>query len=261
MGGARGAGERWPRLVICGVEHSGTSLLADVFRQVPGLGAGWETGVLLADRPCDFPGVQPHFDEFAANWGLGEADIARVCAAGDHADFYRRLAVCARALPAGTTMVFDKTPRYFLDLKACLGRVGAPFLVTYKDPRAIVHSSWVRAGRPEVMGWIARAEKEMLGYLLALYEQQALHRMERRVLFLALEALCLAAGRSCGQAFEHVGVAFDPGYLLLRGIDNRATHGGTVMAGAPFGWRRDWPAAAGRAVEARFAGLDGWFYS
>ena len=250
----------WPRLVICGVEHSGTSLLADLFRQVPGLWAGWETGVLLADRPSDFPGVQPHYSDFAANWGLGEAELAYVCAAVDHGNFYQRLAACSSELPAGTTMVFDKTPRYFLDLKACLGRVGAPFVVTYKDPRAILHSGWVRAGRPEVMGWLAWAEAEMLGYLLALYEQQELHLMQRRVLFVSLEALCLATGQSCEQAFAHVGLAFDPGYLLLQGTNNRATHGGTIMAGAPFGWRRDWPAEAGRAVEARFSGLDGWFY-
>ncbi len=252
--------ETTPRLVICGVEHSGTSLLADIFRQVPGLAAGWETGVLLADRPSDFVGVQPYYDEFPANWGVSDADIDWVCAAVDHGNFYQRLLRCATNLPPGTRMVFDKTPRYFIDLKACMGRALAPFVVTYKDPRAIAHSNWVRAGRPEVMAWLDTALEEMLGYLLSLYEQYEFHRMDRRVLFIPLEALCLAPGQICAQAFHHAALDFDPGYLVLHGIENRATHGNTVMAGVPFAWRRDWPAEAARAVRSRFAALDGWFY-
>jgi hypothetical protein len=247
-------------LVICGVEHSGTTLLSDLFRQVPGWGAGFETGVLLADTPADFPMVDPHFASFAANWRLSDADLAELCAAPDFAGFYRRLAAKAGVLPPGTLAIFDKTPRYMLALKDCLGRVPAPFIATYKDPRAILHSGWVRAGRPSVLPWLDEVEAERLGYLLSLYEQHQLHRMERRVLFVSLESLCLAAGQSCGQAFEHAGLAFDPAYLMLRGIENRATHGSTIQAGVPFAYRHDWPPDILRVVERRFAALDGWFY-
>ncbi len=253
--------DTWPRFVICGIEHSGTSLLADIFRQVPGLGAGWETGVLLANRPADFPEVQPHFDDFAANWGVSDADIAYLCAAVDHGNFYQRLIRCASNLPQGTRMVFDKTPRYFIDLTACMGRALAPFIVTYKDPRAIMHSNWVRAGRPEVMRWLDGAQEEVLGYLLSLHEQHERHWMNQRVFFMSLESLCLAPGHVCNQVFHHAALEFDPGYLILRGTDNRATYGNTVMAGVPFAWRREWPAEAGRAVEAKFSALDRWFYS
>ena len=134
----------------------------------------------------------------------------------------------------------------------------APFIVTYKDPRAILHSGWVRAGRPEVMGWLAWVEAEMLGYLLALYEQQELHRMQRRVLFVSLEALCLATGQTCEQAFEHAGLAFDPGYLVLRGTNNRATHGGTIHGGRavrlPAGLAGGGGASGGGAVFWRWKG-------
>ena len=249
-----------PAFVICGIEHSGTTLLSDLFRQVPGLGSGWETGVLLADTPADFPGVE-HFSGFAESWGLGAHDVEFICASPDFATFYRRLAQRAGGLPPGTTRIFDKTPRYLVALKDVLGRTGCPVIATFKDPRAILHSHWVRAGRPPVMAWLDAVEEERLGYLLSLYEQHMLHRMERRVLFMPLERLCLAAGQSCELAFSHAGFVFEPRYLVLRGIDNRATHGSSIQAGQPFLFWRDWPQAAVRAVEARFSALDGWFYS
>jgi hypothetical protein len=242
------------------VEHSGTTLLSDLFRQVPGLGSGWETGVLLADTPAAFPKEAEHFSDFAEGWGLGEHDIEFLCAAPDFPAFYRRLAQRAGVLPPGTTRIFDKTPRYLVALKHVLGRAACPFIATYKDPRAILHSTWTRAGRPPVMAWLDSVEEERLGYLLSLYEQHMLHRMERRVLFMPLERLCLAAGQSCELVFDHAGFAFDPRYLVLRGIESRATHGSSIQAGQPFGYWMDWPKPAIRAVEMRFSVLDAWFY-
>ena len=40
--------------VICGVEHSGTTLISEIFRQVPMLDSGFETGVLLSETPSQF---------------------------------------------------------------------------------------------------------------------------------------------------------------------------------------------------------------
>jgi hypothetical protein len=250
----------FPSFVICGVEHSGTTLLSDVFRQVPGLGSGFETGVLLADAPADFPHTE-HFQDFAENWGLGPGDVAFLCAAPDLETFYRRLAQRAGTTPPDTVRIFDKTPRYLVALKDVLGRVPCPFIATYKDPRAILHSTWVRQGRPPILPWLDGVHTEQLGYLQSLYEQHQTHCLERRVLFMPLERLCLQAGHSCEMLFDHVGIPFDPGYLVLRGIDNRATHGGTILVGTPFAYRRDWPRAACRAVERQFAALDRWFYA
>ena len=249
-----------PAFVICGVEHSGTTLLSDIFRQVPGVGSGFETGVLLADAPSDFPGME-HFEKFAENWNLGSHDVEFICDTSDFTTFYRRLAQRAGILSPDANIIFDKTPRYLVALKDVLGRVQAPFIATYKDPRAILHSSWIRAGRPPLLPWLDQVEPERLGYLLSLYEQHQIHRMERRVLFMPLERLCLAAGTSCEQIFDHAGLRFDPRFLVLRGIDNRATHGSSIQAGQPFGYRLDWNPTEIRQIELRFAALQGWFYS
>ncbi len=250
----------FPSFIICGIEHSGTTLLSDLFRQVPGLGSGFEVGALLADRPSAFPTVE-HFGDFAGNWGLGPHDVDFICAAPDFPTFYRRLMERAGVLPPGTAAVFDKTPRYLVALSDCLRRVPAPFVVTTKDPRAILHSGWVRDGRPPLMPWLDDVQPERLAYLLRLYAQYRRHRTDARVLFMPLERLCLAAGESCERIFAHVGQSFDPRFFVLRGIDNRATHGSSIQVGLPFAYRHDWPQAAIRTVETRFAALQDWFHA
>jgi hypothetical protein len=249
-----------PAFVICGIEHSGTTLLSDVFRQVPGLGSGFETGVLLADSPASFRSLPVFAAEFGKNWGLGEADIAFICGAADFPAFYRRLAQRSGVLAPGVTRIFDKTPRYMLALGACLARSPAPFIVTFKDPRAVLHSAWSRAGRPPFMAWLDSVEAETLGYLGALYAQYRRERGNPRVLFLPLEALCLSAGESCARAFAHVGVAWDTGYLVLRETQYAPTYGRTIQVGQPFAYRREWAGEAMRAVETRFAALADWFH-
>jgi hypothetical protein len=256
----RGAPQGALAFVICGVEHSGTTMVSDLFRQVPGVGSGFETGILMADTPADFSGVETHFKWFRDSWGLTEDDVAVICAAPHFAAFYDLLAARARILPSGTRMIFDKTPRYLVALKECLGRVQAPFIATYKDPRAQLHSDWVRAGRPEVMQWLDEVTDEKRGYMMALYEQYQMHRMERRVFFCALEALCLRTARTCTAMFEHVGLEFHPRYLGFQNLQYANTRGSSISAGIPFAYLHEWRPEVIREVEVRFAVLDEWFY-
>jgi hypothetical protein len=247
--------------VICGIEHSGTTMVSDLFRQVPGVGSGFETGILLADTPADFAGVATHFKWFRDSWGLSAEDVTALCASPDFGQFYTQLAARARILPPGTHTIFDKTPRYLVALKDCLGRVSAPFIATYKDPRAQLHSDWVRAGRPEAMAWLDAVTAEKRGYLLALYEQYQMHRMERRVFFCALEALCLRTARTCTAMFEHAGLHFHPRYLAFRNLHYANTRGTSISAAIPFTYLHEWTPDIIREVEIRFAALDEWFYA
>ena len=246
--------------VVCGVEHSGTTMVSDLFRQVPGVGSGFETGILLANSPAEFVQIEPHFTWLRDSWLLTEEDAAVICAAPDFVAFYSLLAARAAILPPGTRMIFDKTPRYLLTLNECLGRVRAPFVATYKDPRAQLHSDWVRAGRPDVMPWLDEVTDEKRGYMLALYKQFQLHRMERRVFFCALESLCLRTARTCTAMFEHVGLEFHPRYLNFKNLQHNSARGTSISTGIPFTYMHDWSPEVIREVETRFAALDEWFY-
>ncbi|TVS07098.1 MAG: hypothetical protein EA413_01985, partial [Cyanobium sp. PLM2.Bin73] len=62
--------------IICGLEHSGTTLGSDLFRQVPGCDSGFECGVLLCTTPRDFAGNQPFYQNMLAGWKITEGDLA-----------------------------------------------------------------------------------------------------------------------------------------------------------------------------------------
>lgn len=246
--------------VICGIEHSGTTLCSDLFRQAPGIDAGFELGVMLAATPRGFPGVDSHFQYLGPGWGLADGEVAWACDTEDFAEFYRRLLIRARYLKPGTRVIFDKTPRYFAHLTDCLARTPAPFIATYKDPRAIVHSDYLRAGAPEFFSWFAAYAEAKHSYLRGIYAQFLRHRGNARVLFLALEQICLAAGETCRAMFAHAGIPFDPGYLVLRDKRYPNTREASIAAGIPFLWRRDLPDGAADAVRARFAEFEAWFF-
>jgi hypothetical protein len=246
--------------VICGTEHSGTTLCSDLFRQVPGVDAGFELGVLLADSPRLFAGVGSHFQYLGMGWGLDPRDIAWACDTDDFVVFYERLQARAAYMPAGTHTIFDKTPRYLAHLDACLARIDVPFIVTCKDPRATVHSDFVRSGAEDFFAWFDGYAPAKLAYLSSAYAQYMRHQSDPRVLCLPLEALCLEAGRSCAAMFAHVGLAFDPRYLVLRDLRYPNTRNESISAGIPFGYRHALTVDMIAQVEAYFASLNTWFY-
>jgi hypothetical protein len=245
--------------VICGTEHSGTTLCSDLFRQVPGVDAGFELGALLAASPRGFPAVASHFPYLEMGWGVDADGATWACDTDDFAVFYERLQARAKYLPAGTVTIFDKTPRYLAHLSACLERISVPFIVTYKDPRATVHSDFVRSGEADFFAWFEGYVPGKLAYLRSAYGEFLRHRADARVFCLSLETLCLEAGRSCEVMFAHVGMRFERRYLVLQGLRYPNTREGSISAGIPFGYLHALSPAMIAAVERAFGELDGWF--
>ena len=248
--------------VICGPEHSGTTLVSDLFRQVPGIDAGFEAGVLLADTPRAFALLAVHAEITRWGWGVDDAAFAHCCDTDDHLAFYARLQTASTVLRPGTHTVFDKTPRYLAVLDACMAKLPVPFFVVFKDPRSIVHSDWRKAGRPEFEAWFEAYAPAKLGYLHALYAQyrRVAEVADARVCLVRLEDLCLDARRTCERMYAHAGAAFDPAYMVLRGVRYENTRHGAISAGEPFGYLASFSMAERRRVEAALPGLDDWFY-
>jgi len=247
--------------VICGIEHSGTTLCSDLFRQIPGVDAGFEMGVMLADSPRRFAQVDSHFQYVGNGWGLEVADIAWACDTDDFTVFYQRLQARAKFLPPDTRIIFDKTPRYLARLDTCLRRVEVPFIATYKDPRAIVHSDFVRSGAADFFAWFSGYTGPKRDYLRVMYDQFLRHQGNPRVLFLSLEQLCLDAGRSCRAMFAHAGQVFDPRYLVLRDLRYPNTRSESISAGIPFAYLHALTPAMIAAIAHEFAEFPAWFHA
>ncbi|MDA3857602.1 MAG: hypothetical protein PF480_05060, partial [Roseovarius sp.] len=132
------------KFLICGLEHTGTTLISDLFRQVPQLDSGFECGVLLRDSPAQFRDLKPFVSNMKAGWGITEADLDFCCAAPDFPTFYARLMDASTVIAPDTRAIFDKTPRYLSELSSVLGRCECPVVISHKDPRAIVCSDFKR---------------------------------------------------------------------------------------------------------------------
>ncbi len=247
--------------MICGLEHSGTTLISELFRQVPELDAGFEVGVLLGRRPRDLPDFDPYFEQMLWGWGLARDALVWCCDTDDFTVFYARLFEAAELKP-GTRGIFDKTPRYLLSLDTCLGRVELPFIVAVKDPRATVFSDYRNAGAPDFDTWFETYCVDKLGYMETVYTQwqRARARRDGRVFLLRLEALCLNARATCEAMFAHVGCTFLPAYMALRQVRFAKTRGTSISVGMPFEYVAGLGADRCRRIKSAFADFSDWFY-
>ena len=129
------------RVVITGLERSGTTLLSTLIKQDPRLDAGFECGFLLAETPRDFVHIQPWYDWMKEpvtqhQWGLSETQLQKICSSPTWTEAYRRLLRLSPVFRDGVAkQVCDKTPRYLRSLDMILDKLPSfvPCLVIEKD--------------------------------------------------------------------------------------------------------------------------------
>jgi len=56
--------------LICGLEHSGTTMVSDLFREHPLADSGFECGVLLCNTPSEFLTFEPFCRHMYVGWGI-----------------------------------------------------------------------------------------------------------------------------------------------------------------------------------------------
>lgn len=127
--------EAVPKLILCGYERGGTTLLSEIFR-ANGYESGFECGALLAASPQEFRRLQPYWDMLPGGWSVSE-QVRDQAAQHDFVGFYDTL--LRAAFPCHDGPFFDKTPKYMEQL--ALVRARAPLVtkavVIHRDPRAV----------------------------------------------------------------------------------------------------------------------------
>ncbi len=248
------------KFAICGLEHSGTTLISDLFRQIEGVDAGFECGVLLAKSPSDFREFEPFSTNMLKGWQITEEEFSACCTAENHHDFYLKLQNSSRELTDGTKDIFDKTPRYLSRLEECLSRIDVPFIASFKDPRAIVHSDFKRAGTDDFDGWYKSYLPKKRHYLRTCYRQYMLSESNPRVFFVALEELALNARATMEAMFAHAGYKFSMDYMLMRGLRYKNTKANAVSIPIVFSYIQDFDERQSDIIERDFAEFTNWFY-
>ncbi len=248
------------KLVICGMEHTGTTLVSDLFRQVPGIDAGFEGGVLLCDTPSAFRNLPPFSHNILKGWGITQDEFALCCDAPDHAEFYKRLKSFSRVLAPETQQVFDKTPRYIAQLDDCLRRVDVPFVVTHKDPRAIVASDFKRAKVDDFDAWYRDYMRPKRRYMKTCYTQWLAARQNPRVVSVGLEDMAMNARATLERLFAHAGLKFHLSYAVMDKLRYANTRANFVSAAIAFEYMSKISASDQARIREDFAEMDAWYY-
>lgn len=248
------------RFIVCGVEHSGTTLVSDLFRQIDGLDSGFEVGVLMSDRPADFLNLQPFASNMLEGWDISQAEFEDACSQSTADEFYGKLKEVSPLISPETLYIFDKTPRYLSQLSACLKKTDKPFIACYKDPRATVFSDYKRSKATDFYTWYEEYLPGKLRYLKRCYREYELNKDNARVAFISLEELALNAKNSMNRLFEHVDFEFNLNYVIMSDIRFKNTHGNSVSIPIAFAYLNKFDQKMQGTIERDFSDLSDWFY-
>lgn len=129
------------RVVVTGVERSGTTLLSNLLKQHPFLNSGFECGFLLAANPQQFKDIHPWYEWMLEpvsrhHWGLTKSQLKRICNSQTWEEAYVKLIRFSPVFPKeDLQQVCDKTPQYLRCLDSVLAKLPefVPCLVIEKD--------------------------------------------------------------------------------------------------------------------------------
>lgn len=260
------------KFVICGLEHSGTTLLSDLFRQVKHLDSGFEVGVLLGKSPRDFPGIQPFYNNMIAGWKIESDVLQRICETDDFGEFYTDLKANSQVITSEITDIFDKTPRYFTDIYSCQQKAKVPVIGLYKDPRSLVYSDYKRSGKPQnFVAWYEAYKKPKLAYLERVYQNSYLkwkkqqlesssNTNDAQVICASLENICLNTRTILEQIFAHANCEFNLEYLMLKNLRYEHTRQPQISSRIPFEYLEGLTKEQIALIQIDFASLEDWFY-
>jgi hypothetical protein len=249
--------------LICGMEHSGTTLASDIFREHPRCESGFECGALLCESPSDFPKKSPFYRNTIKGWEISENDLNAACQTDNFADFYTRLISHSRLFSdQSRDIVFDKTPRYITRVKLISDLFNIPIIAMIKDPRAIAASDFKRTGSKEINKdkWYESWLPTKLTYMRTANAGYAHAQHNSNCIIIRLEDLCLNLEQTATRMFNHVGLDFSTRFLSLRRKRYSNTRNRSVDASTCVSWMEDLPQSIASRICEDFAEFDSWFY-
>lgn len=193
------------KVIVCGVEHSGTTVFSDVIKRHPNLCGGFECGLLVADNPADFVNRPPWYEWLGRptednHWGMPQEGIDAVTQAPDFGAAYRAIIDHSPLFAdKARDRVVDKTPFYVYYLLEMLPKVPSfvPCLVIEKSIENFWRS-YKKRGKP--------VEAFCRGYLhYRNMLMHALHAYSDRMYVVRYERYCREPVAVSRELFDYIG--------------------------------------------------------
>ncbi|GEM_PF-718760 len=250
-----------PKAIICGYEHGGTTLLSEILRRHPSVGSGFEGGFLLANRPADFPGINPYAGMMMCSWKLNREELVKICATDSWYDVYPRLAAVSSLIHEGHAWVIDKTPQYLRSLAEVMRKVpNVPVLLIVRDPRAVIWSYLKRSTVPEggaqkmIEGFCDRYHSYWQGYQRAVAQG-----FSSRILVIQYEDLCLRPQEYVQKVCDFLGIDFEERFLNFESTFPNV-YGKQVSSDYMFEYREHLSKEHQEMILARLQCSEAWFW-
>ncbi|MBF2000307.1 MAG: sulfotransferase [Synechococcales cyanobacterium M58_A2018_015] len=218
-------------VLVCGFEHSGTTMVSEMLRQHPQLHGGFEGGFLLNETAQAFLSTEPYYTNVKNGWGVTDAQMREICNSYTWAGVYAKLQDKAAILRHQSGGLVDKTPMYMSVLSDVLQRVpNVPCIVMVRDFRALAWSSFKRASMP-LEQWqhqrLGIACKHMLSYAEG-WSRAMADGLGHRLLLVQYEAFCADPIPQAQIIFDFLQLDFDPAYLSFGAGKHEFVYGNQV---------------------------------
>lgn len=211
-------------VIVTGLEHSGTSILARLVRSTPSSYGAFECGVLLSSSPSTLPHISPFYDWLSMPathrmWNLSKESVSRMSMCPCHAHAYAFLREHSM-LMKNYSFIVDKTPRYVYYLSTVMSRSpGVPVFVIVKSIQTQYKSFLDRGwNSTKALEKIRDAEVAVKNARLAFPE---------RILIVRYEELCRNPNEVMRKLFFFLGIRWHSSYLAMTEFNSKLMlHGG-----------------------------------
>ncbi len=211
--------------MICGLEHSGTTVVSDIFRQHKGCDSGWECGVLLCDNHKDFENFEPFSKNILSGWGITAQQFKDACLRDTLDGFYDDLYKSSSIHGIAEAYIrFDKTPRYISKLNTIHEKINIPVIAVTKDLRSIVASDFKRSrfNYNQFNEWYEKYLPAKKRYLRSVYQGYLYALNSPECELIRLEDLCFDSKKTIKRMFEAVRLTPKMEYFVFN--DSRTSH-------------------------------------
>ena len=249
--------------LVCGLEHSGTTMISDLFREHPDVESGFECGVLLCKSPKEFESYEPFCNHMPKGWGVSQTDFNQCCDTNSFLEFYSRLFERSSVIAQSNAhIIFDKTPRYITQIKDVQARLSLPTIAVIKDPRSLALSDFKRSKKTlvEIDEWYDSWKDAKISYMRSAYTGYQYAWNNDSTLVLRLEDICFNAKYTVETMFNFVGLDFKCEYLDLRHKRFKNTSGSSISVNSCMQFMQELPIHIQKKIETDFSQFDLWFY-